>query len=230
MMLATSVVVVFYCWKLQTSGSGLGRGDRRHPKTMGPWKEKHMCEGNWTSVGLDWFTDSIYQTYLLRKWACLTYIIQPVIQWSPQEPCLVYDLDIVIAPKRRGLLLENYLKVHLKASEDWQVVGFIDFIVTSSMSPMDISWVVANAALTSHIAKDPDICLATQDFRVHLVQERGKMNHNDDNDLPDPDKELGSQLNLLRAIPQSADIVDPPYSSRFHHLHHWCRSRQLPSL
>ena len=153
MMLATSVVV-FYCWKLQTSGSGLGRGGRRHPKTMGPWKEKNMCEGNWTSVGLDWCTDSIYQTYFLRKWACLTYIIQKVIQWSSQEPCLVYDLDIVIAPKRRGLLLENYLNIHPKASEDWQVVGFIDFIVTSSMSPMDISWVVANAALTLHITKD----------------------------------------------------------------------------
>lgn len=48
---------------------------------------------------------------------------------APQEPCLVYDLDIVIAPTRPGRLLENYLNIssHFKAFEDWQVVGFIDF-------------------------------------------------------------------------------------------------------
>lgn len=48
---------------------------------------------------------------------------------APQEPCLVYDLDIVIAPMRPGRLLENYLNIssHVKAFEDWQVVGFIDF-------------------------------------------------------------------------------------------------------
>ena len=53
---------------------------------------------------------------------------------------------------------------------------------------------------------------------------------NDDNDFPDPDKELGSQLNLLRAIQQQADIVDPPYSSRFCHLHHCSRPSLQPHL
>ena len=96
------------------------------------------------------------------------------------------------------------------------------------------------------IIKDEDVRLATQDFRVHLVQERGKMNHNDDNDLPDHDTELGSQPNLLQTIPQiswhcrstiffaflrtfTISITDPDLA-KWHHCSHISHHSHYSSL
>ena len=96
---------------------------------------------------------------------------------------------------------------------------------------MDISWVVAKAALTLHITKDPDVCFASQHFRVHLVQERGNRDLQWRQWSSRSWEKAGiSAESAVPAIQQQADIVDPPYSSRFCHLHHWSRPSLQPHL
>ena len=113
LILAASVVIVYYAENTSWVDLGVAAEDIRRP--WDPGKKKSM----WRKLKKCW-PSLVYRLPLSNIFA------QKVIssnQWWPQEPCLVYDLDIVIAPKRPGLFLKIW---NLNSFQSiWRLAGWL---------------------------------------------------------------------------------------------------------